>query len=521
MLFNSWPFLGLVLVTLAVYYAPFMKRLQPLVLILASFVFYAHHSPFLLMLLVASIAINAFSSHRVMAPDASLAGARRWAIAGVVGNLSILGFFKYSGMLAETFVTASGGGPGQHEWASWLVGLPLPLGISFFTFQGMSLVIDAYRSRDREQLRKQLGQTPEDPLADSWASGLRHHRAVARHWLHTTLFIAFFPQLVAGPIVKAREFLPQVGQKLWRNVDLERCLRALVTGYFLKMVVADNLNQETVWIAWPYFESLHSLQLFAMLFGYSMQIFADFAGYSLIAIGIAGLFGYSLPRNFNAPYIAQSFSDFWRRWHISLSSWLRDYLYIPLGGSRRGGADGAGGFVSRRTLLNVMIVMTLGGLWHGAAWSYAVWGSCHGIALVIERLLQRRSAPAPSALGAVLRGTLVFSFVTAAWLLFKLPDFSQALLYFRAMAVNWGGALELRPLFAIAFFSLPVVLIHLRALFPDSMKASERWLQASVPARSTSAASGAHWRAAAVYGAMLFFLLFDAGPPGAFIYFQF
>ena len=312
MLFNSWPFLELVALTLAVYYAPWTKRLQPAVLIAASFVFYAHHSPFLLMLLVGSIAINALSSHRVMAPDSSLEAARGWAIAGVIGNLAILSFFKYGGMLAQTFVAAAGGEPGTEDWASWLVALPLPLGISFFTFQGMSLVIDAYRSRDSDELRAQL-RPPQEVGA-------------GRHWLHTTLFIAFFPQLVAGPIVKAHDFLPQIGHKLLRDVDFDRCLRALVTGYFLKMVVADNLKEETLWIAWPYFESLHSLQLVAMLFGYSMQIFADFAGYSLIAIGIAGLFGYSLPRNFNAPYIAQSFSDFWRRWHISLSSWLRSPL---------------------------------------------------------------------------------------------------------------------------------------------------------------------------------------------------
>ena len=152
------------------------------------------------------------------------------------------------------------------------------------------------------------------------------HSNVGKHWIDTIFYVSFFPQLVAGPIVKANEFMPQIKKKFFGGVDWQYCFRHLVLGYFLKMVVADNLKDWTYWIEYPFFLTKSSVDLVVMLFGYSMQIFADFAGYSLIAIGVAGLFGYMLPQNFNFPYIADSFSDFWRRWHISLSTWLRDYL---------------------------------------------------------------------------------------------------------------------------------------------------------------------------------------------------
>jgi len=478
MLFHSAAFALLVGATLPVYYGlgahPRLARGQVPLLIAASFVFYAHHDPRLLLLLLASLAVNSTCSRRALlaSDDAS---ARRFAVAGVAANLALLGAFKYGGLLAATAAALA-----ERPAPEWLVSLPLPLGISFFTFQGMSLVIDSHRARRREALRDALGER-------DW------HR-------NSVFFVAFFPQLVAGPIVKAHEFQPQIGPKRLGDVDWDACTRAIVTGLFFKRVVADNLAAETAWIAWPWFEGLHALQLAGMLLGYSMQIFADFAGYSWIAIGVAGLFGYRLPRNFDAPYVARSFSEFWRRWHISLSTWLRDYLYIPLGGSRGGRG---------RTALNLSLVMGLGGLWHGAAWSYAVWGGAHGLALILERAL-RGPHPAPARGWAGLaQGTLVFGGVTLAWLLFCLPA-GEAVAYLAGIATRWDAPLVLGPLFRIALFSLPVIVLHVHALAPGR-----------TPDWRAAFRSDGSWATAAVAGAMLFALVFDSGEPGDFIYFQF
>lgn len=182
--------------------------------------------------------------------------------------------------------------------------------------------------------------------------------SLREHAGRTILFISFFPHLIAGPILKANDFYPQISHKKFNQINWERSFKTLVLGYFFKMVVADNLMDFTSSIIYPEYQS--SLTLLAMLFGYSFQIFADFAGYSLIAIGLAKLFGYNLMENFNFPYISSSFKEFWKRWHISLSTFLMEYLYFPLGGNRKGKV---------RTYINIMTTMILGGLWHGAAWS--------------------------------------------------------------------------------------------------------------------------------------------------------
>jgi alginate O-acetyltransferase complex protein AlgI len=262
------------------------------------------------------------------------------------------------------------------------------------------------------------------------------------------------------------------------------------------MVVADNLQQQTFWIAFPYFLNFPAANLAGFLFGYSMQIFADFAGYSLIALGLAALFGYRLPVNFDFPYISQSVSEFWRRWHISLSSWLKDYLYIPLGGNRKGTA---------RTYFNLLAVMFLGGLWHGAALSYAVWGTCHGLALALERAFRNASGPRPAPWALqVLRVGLVFGFVTLAWLLFKLPNFSEVLAYLQAMAVTNRSmpAIDLY-LLVIGLFSFPVVLYH----------AAYQWRAALAPFLARASPL--------LYAVMLAAIFLNSGPSNAFIYFQF
>ena len=229
-----------------------------------------------------------------------------------------------------------------------------------------------------------------------------------------------------------------------------------------------------------------------MIYGYSFQIFADFAGYSLIAIGLAQLLGFQLPQNFNFPYIATSIADFWRRWHMSLSNWLRDYLYIPLGGNRHG---------NLRTNMNLLTVMVLGGLWHGGAWSFAVWGLWHGLGLVVERALAARIGPSPNNhVTTALRIFLVFTFVTFGWLLFKLQNFSEAMAYLAAIARNPSAGADYKSIGLILVFGFAVVGYHVRQFirvqFPPLL-------------RETCLAS------------MLFLVLVNAGPAVPFIYFQF
>ena len=225
-----------------------------------------------------------------------------------------------------------------------------------------------------------------------------------------------------------------------------------------------------------------------------MQIYADFAGYSLIALGLAELFGYKLPVNFNFPYISTSFREFWKRWHISLSSFLMEYLYFPLGGNRKGKA---------RTYLNLMVVMILGGLWHGAAWSYAVWGAFHGILLATERLLSGDKARKHALIVQVLKGLMVFSLVTLGWLLFKLPNFQDVIQYFKSMVQNRHLWVNEALITYILIYSSPVVFYHIFYLL------NSRHLVRVKPAEYL------------IYATMLFLIIFNSGSPGAFIYFQF
>lgn len=467
MLFNSVPFLLLVLPTFLLYYTPFMRRFQLELLIISSFIFYAWSMPWLLSLLVFSLAINVVSSHAVVFGAASMR--KTYATLGVVANLAILVFFKYSPLVGRSFF------PGGSGIGEFLVSIPLPVGISFFTFQGISLVVDAYRGKDIAAYNSIVVQ-------GMW-----------EHTLRISTFISFFAQLVAGPVVKAHEFLPQVRTKYFKDIDWNSTFACLVTGYFLKMVVADNLKDQTFWITFPYFRDMHSITLVVLLFGYSMQIFADFAGYSLIAIGLAHGFGYMLMANFNFPYISTTFSEFWRRWHISLSSFLREYLYIPLGGNRKGGFN---------TYRNLMLTMVLGGLWHGAAWSYAVWGFFHGLVLAVERLIKDIgwSVKLPKAIHML----FIFVMVTLAWLLFKLPEFEHVVEYMRALFGN-THITNLQPiiLFFTLLFSLPVVGYHLLYLWNQKPRAAMTGLRP------------------VLYGIMLFLILVNAGGGASFIYFQF
>jgi alginate O-acetyltransferase complex protein AlgI len=468
MQFTSLIFVVLLTITFVIYYLPFLSAFQVPILILSSLTFYAYSQPGLLLLLLTSVLINIVSSYYVVYGRTDRK--KLCAVLGVSLNLSILIFFKYSPLFAHTFLNP------KSSLGEFLVNIPLPIGISFFTFQGISLVVDVYKE-------KHFKATDVVP------------RSFLKHAQTILFFKSFFPQLISGPIVKAHDFLPQIRKKYFAEIDWISCFKTLLTGYFLKMVIADNLKDQTFWISFPYFQTQSSITLIVMLWGYSFQIFADFAGYSLIAIGLAKLFGYTLPQNFNFPYIATSFSDFWRRWHMSLSSFLREYLYIPLGGNRKG---------EIRTYFNLMLTMVLGGLWHGAAWSYAVWGSVHGFALAAERFLGNYIHLPANKFINVLKGTFVFLFVTLAWLLFKLPDFHNVISYLKSIHSNFFLKDDAKIISYILIYSIPVIAYHLFYLAGRNKK--ETWFIK---------------HDYVFYGIMLFLLIVNSGTSGSFIYFQF
>jgi alginate O-acetyltransferase complex protein AlgI len=469
MLFNSVIFLELLFITFILYYQKWLLKYQVIVLIISSLIFYAYTNPYLLILLLFSACINVISSYYVA--YGSINNRKLIATAGVIFNLSILAFFKYSPLISKSlFSTTSSVG-------EFLLTIPLPIGISFYTFEGISLLVDVFKEKKGSQ----------EPLANS---------LFKEHAKRTLFFISFFPHLVSGPILKAHDFFPQIGSKFFKDINWEKCFKTLIVGYFLKMVVADNLKDFTYWITFPYFKGHTAVTLITLLFGYSCQIFADFAGYSLIAIGLAQLFGYNLMNNFNFPYIASSIQEFWKRWHISLSSFLMEYLYFPLGGNRKGKV---------RTYLNLMITMFLGGLWHGAAWSYAVWGLVHGLALAIERLLKDKIKLNPGKALTYFNRIWVFCLVTFAWLFFKLPDFSQVLEYLKTIGGSTSLSFNSKICYNILLYSSPVFLYHLFYLLKKDEKFDAAFKKNSY----------------VLYAIMLFLLVTNSGTSGSFIYFQF
>lgn len=323
---------------------------------------------------------------------------RRWVCVSLAGNLAILGSFKYFNFFAASL--ADLGAALGLPLSFTTLDIVLPVGISFYTFQTMSYSLDIYRGKLRP----------------------------TRNLLDVALFVGFFPQLVAGPIVRAREFLPQLASRRSpETVEARRCLVLFLVGFVKKACIADNLA--------PYVDAYFSdpdaytaAASWTALLSYAAQIYCDFSGYSDMAIGCAGLLGYRLRDNFAAPYLAGNIAEFWRRWHMSLSSWLRDYLYIPLGGSRGG---------KLFTYRNLMLTMLLGGLWHGASWNFVVWGGMHGLALIAHREASHRLAgaarlePLARALGPV----LTFYWVCVTWIFFRAPGFSTAWQIFRSFVL--------------------------------------------------------------------------------------
>jgi D-alanyl-lipoteichoic acid acyltransferase DltB (MBOAT superfamily) len=398
MIFTSFVFLLFAAVFLPVFFLV-RGRAQRLVTLVASYFFYGWWDWRFMALLATSTVVD-YTLGRLIAATEDERRRRLLVGASVAANLGYLGFFKYCNFFAASLTAALVHFGMTPDWAS--LHIVLPAGISFYTFQSMSYTIDVYRRR-----------IPAE-----------------RDFLTFATFISLFPQLVAGPIVRARWLLPQIVRTQrfrWSNFFIG--LELAIIGYFLKMVIADNLaSYVSASFGAPYEFGALALTLSVVFFAF--QIYGDFAGYSLIAIGLARMMGYKFPANFRRPYFAQSFSEFWTRWHISLSTWLRDYLYIPLGGNRHG---------ARKTYRNLMATMLLGGLWHGANWTFVVWGGLHGLYLVAQRLFGRHlPQQIPEALRRLPSILLVFTLVSVGWVFFRADSFAYAAAILERIATAGG-----------------------------------------------------------------------------------
>ncbi len=480
MLFNSWVFGGFLAIILPLYYIlPF--RAQNILLLAASYVFYGAWDWRFLGLLALSTVMD-FSIGLAMDLSPTKRRRRALLVFSVVVNLSVLGFFKYWDFFIESaaaLLTSAGMEPNLPT-----LRIILPVGISFYTFQTLGYTIDVYR-RD----------TP-----------------ACRNLLNYALYVSYFPQLVAGPIERITRLLPQLErprivtpQMFYSGVQL------MLWGFVKKIAIADSLAVHANRIfAEP--ATHHGIELWFGLYCFALQIYADFSGYTDIARGVSRLFGVELMLNFRQPYLSRNITEFWRRWHISLSTWLRDYLYVSLGGNRRGAA---------RRYVNLMLTMLIGGLWHGAAWTFVVWGGLHGLYLAAHRFATRGrkigAEPPPRTfkewLGFALSVFVTFHLVCLAWIWFRAGDTASAIAYTQGL-FQLGGDLDWPPLFdsgvvqALVFYSLLSLLIDLPCWLRD---------------RDTPFIEAHPWvLRAAGYAAALFILAFvREGASDAFIYFQF
>jgi D-alanyl-lipoteichoic acid acyltransferase DltB (MBOAT superfamily) len=450
-----------------------LRKLRVLFLLGASYAFYAHWNWRFLPLIFASSTVDWLLGNAIARAEDPVRR-KRWLAVTVAVNLGVLGVFKYLGFGIQT-ARAVLGALGAHP-PEVALHIALPIGVSFFTFESMSYVIDVYR--------KDIEPHPS--------------------YLEYLAFVAFFPHLVAGPIVRPRDLLPQFAAPArWDEAAGSQALFLIATGLLKKVAISDYLSVNLVDRVFDAPAQFSALECYAAVVGYAVQIYCDFSGYTDIAIGSARLLGVRFPKNFDAPYKATSVQDFWRRWHISLSTWLRDYLYIPLGGNRLG---------PRRTTVNLLLTMLLGGLWHGASFTFVVWGGLHGAALAVNRARERgrarRGEPEPAGgFRAIASGVLTFHFVCVTWVFFRAETFRGAARVFA----------ELRTLTAFhPNLPLPVVLVLAAGL--GSHFLPERWYESLQKGfvRLPAVAQGTLLFAAAVVLRQI-----ESADAVPFVYFQF
>lgn len=496
MVFNSYTFIAFFIIVLLLHNCPFSWKVKKINLLLASYVFYAAWNPPFILLLWLSTVVDYFVG-RSLYTQTNVHKRRVLLVISLIGNLGMLCFFKYGSFLLDNFVhLANAVGWNYHPAKPNII---LPAGISFYTFTTLCYTIDMYKRESK----------PVGSLLDF------------------SLFVTFFPHLVAGPIVRPPQLVPQFEspRKATRQQLMEG-LFLLSLGLFMKVVLADSMLSGSADTVFNTQGVLPALDAWMGLLAFTGQIFFDFAGYSTCAIGVALCLGFILPQNFRYPYAAVGFSDFWRRWHITLSSWLRDYLYIPLGGNRKG---------RFRTYINLMVTMLLGGLWHGANWTFVVWGGLHGLYLWVEKFFADRRAavaapvqlvavpvsdtilPKPAREGVEVSMTsrawpyvlLTFFLVNITWVFFRSPTFA-------------GAGHILGSMFGMAHGGSPLLttlaMIKIGVIITGMLIA--HWLL-----RNTRVLDLANrlpwWVTGLVWSSMVILLILSQESSSSFIYFQF
>lgn len=470
LVFNSLTFLAFFAIVLTIYSIPFAWTGKKIFLLVASYIFYtAWNPPFVILLWISTI-VDWIAAQQLVRARNQWAR-RAWMLASVIVNLGMLAYFKYGQFLVDSFAAIVAEFGVKYVPADY--DIILPVGISFYTFATLSYTLDVYLRR----------------------------AAPARNFLDYALFVTFFPHLVAGPIMRPTELVPQFEKPRRASANqLAFGLSLMILGLFQKVVLADGFLAPAVEKVYDGKGAPLALDAWVGTLAFSGQIFCDFAGYSTTAIGVALCLGFAMPDNFRFPYAAIGFSDFWRRWHITLSSWLRDYVYIPLGGNRHGEA---------RTYLSLMGTMLLGGLWHGANWTFVVWGGLHGLYLAVERALKKYVGYRPGPIGLVAAGLFTFALVNIAWVFFRAKTFEQAWTILTGMAgMNADG----EPLLATIYIATTLIIVAAIVIAHWIMR--DRTLEAAVarvhPAIVTAALT-----------LMAFAIVIEHGTGDAFIYFQF
>lgn len=476
MVFNSYTFIVFFVIILILHNLPFNWKTKKINLLLASYIFYAAWNPPFILLLWLSTIVDYFVG-RALYTQQNVAKKRLLLVVSLIGNLGMLCFFKYGGFLLENFtVLVNVFGANFHPAKPNII---LPAGISFYTFTTLCYTIDMYHKKSE----------PVKSLLDF------------------SLFVTFFPHLVAGPIVRPPQLVPQFETE--RHTTKKQLLDGLLLlslGLFMKVVLADSMLAAPANDVFGSHASVATLDAWMGTLAFCGQIFFDFAGYSTCAIGVALCLGFVLPQNFNYPYAAIGFSDFWRRWHITLSAWLRDYLYIPLGGNQKG---------NTRTYINVMLTMLIGGLWHGANWTFVVWGGLHGFYLWTEKFVNDKTGKI-KALAASPQKTIsgfayalfTFFLVNITWVFFRANTFAKAWDIFKSMFGLHHG----EPLLTTLALIKVTVIITGMLIF--------HWLM-----RNTKVLVVAYkipwWLLGIIWALLLVLLMWCQESSSSFIYFQF
>jgi alginate O-acetyltransferase complex protein AlgI len=477
MVFNSYTFLAFFAIVLLLHHLPLSWHAKKVNLLIASYIFYAAWNPPFILLLWLSTVVDYFVGRALYVQD-NPTKKKLLLVLSLIGNLGMLCFFKYGTFLLDNFVAVVNAlGADFHPAKPNII---LPAGISFYTFTTLCYTIDMYQRKSQP----------------------------VRSLLDFSLFVTFFPHLVAGPIVRPPQLVPQFESPRTATArQMTDGLLLLSLGLFLKVVLADSMLAASADAVFGAQGLLSALDAWAGVLAFSGQIFFDFAGYSTCAVGAALCLGFVLPQNFNYPYAAIGFSDFWRRWHITLSAWLRDYLYIPLGGNRHGAG---------RMYFALMMTMLLGGLWHGANWTFVAWGGLHGLYLWAERFFKDRYAAQNAdrvtdspAWRGFLYALLTFMLVNMTWVFFRAGTFAQAGQMLQSMfglAQGGGNLLTTLALLKIAVIIPAMFLTH---WFMRHRQVLEVAHQMSWPSLGT------------VWAALLLLIIWAQESSSSFIYFQF